>query len=290
MTKLRYDAGCGDPWMAAAMNSVACRGVPASAQARFDDLVICHWPNPNARLRVFCFPFAGGGASTFSAWPEELPADIRAQAEFCAVQLPGRETNMRASPFDNIAPMLDVLVPAIERHPRTPFAFLGHSMGALISFELARRLRRQGLRGPIHMVVSGHRAPQLPDRRPPIHELPDQEFMAKLRNFGGTPEAVLQNPELMELMLPVLRADFAVCESYVHASEEPLGCPITAFGGNDDSQVDRDELAGWHAQTINSFSMHMFPGAHFFIQSAQVLVLRVLAQDLKQVLRRLPSG
>jgi medium-chain acyl-[acyl-carrier-protein] hydrolase len=272
------------------MNSVACRGVPASAPTRFEDLVTCHSPNPNARLRVFCFPFAGGGASSFSTWAEELPSDIRAQAEFCAIQLPGRETNMRAPPFDKLAPMLDALVPAIERYPRTPFAFLGHSMGALVSFELARLLRRQRLRGPTHMVVSGHRAPQLPDRRPPIHELPDQEFMAKLRNFGGTPEAVLRNPELMELLLPVLRADFAVCESYRYASEEPLGCPITVFGGNDDGEVGREELAGWHAQTGSAFSMHMFPGAHFFIQSAQVLVLRVLAQDLKQVLRRLPSG
>jgi medium-chain acyl-[acyl-carrier-protein] hydrolase len=271
------------------MNSLARRGVPARMQTRCDDLITCQWPNPNARLRVFCFPFAGVGASTFNTWAEGLPPDIRAQSEFCAIQLPGRESNMRASPFNNLAPMLDALVPAIERYSRPPFVFLGHSMGALVGFELARVLRRRGMPCPTHMVVSGHRAPQLPDRLPPIHKLPDPEFVAKLRDYGGTPEAVLQNPELMELLLPILRADFAVCESYVHANEEPLGCPITAFGGNDDVQVSREELAGWHAQTSNSFSMHIFPGAHFFIQSAHVLVLRVLAQDLKQVLRRLPS-
>jgi medium-chain acyl-[acyl-carrier-protein] hydrolase len=271
------------------MNSVAYRGVAARVQTRFDDLIACQWPNPSARLRVFCFPFAGGAASTFNTWAKELPPDVRAQSEFCAIQLPGRESNMRASPFDGLAPMIDALVPAIERHSQIPFVFLGHSMGALVSFELARMMRRRGMPCPTHMVVSAHRAPQLPDRLPPIHELPDPEFVAKLRDFGGTPEAVLKSPELMELLLPVLRADFAVCEGYVHTSEEPLGCPITAFGGNADVQVGREELAGWHAQTSNSFSMHMFPGAHFFIQSAHALVLRVLAQDLRQVLRRLPS-
>jgi medium-chain acyl-[acyl-carrier-protein] hydrolase len=136
------------------------------------------------------------------------------------------------------------------------------------------------------MIVSGHRAPQLPDRHVHLHALPDHEIMAKLRSFGGTPEGVLQNPELMELLLPILRADFALCESYVHVSEEPLDCSITSLGGNDDERVSRDELFAWHVQTRSSFSMHVFPGDHFFIQSAQLLVLRVLAQDLKQVLRR----
>jgi medium-chain acyl-[acyl-carrier-protein] hydrolase len=255
-----------------------------------EDLVTCQSPNPNARLRIFCFSFAGGGASAFNAWVDELPYDVRLQAELCAIQLPGRETNIKAPPYTSISPLLDALAPVIGCDRSTPFAFVGHSMGALISFELARQLRRERRRGPTHIVVSGHRAPQLPDRQPPIHRLPDQEFMASLRIFGGTPESVLQNSELMDLFLPVLRADFAVCENYVYANEAALSCSITAFGGNDDGRVSREELSAWRYQTSSSFSMHMFPGDHFFIQSAQVLVLRVLAQDLKQVLRRLPSG
>ena len=261
-----------------------------NASIRPEALMTFQSPNPNARLRVFCFPFAGGGASTFNAWADELPYDVRVQVELCAIQLPGRETNMKAPPYKSISPLLDALAPVIGRDQSMPFAFLGHSMGALISFELARQLRRERRRGPTHMIVAGHRAPQLPERHRPVHDLPDQEIIASLRIFGGTPEGVLQNSELMDLFLPVLRADFAVCESYVYASEEALTCSITAFGGNDDGRVSREELSAWRAQTSNSFSMHMFPGDHFFIQSAQALVLRVLAQDLKQVLRRQPSG
>jgi medium-chain acyl-[acyl-carrier-protein] hydrolase len=270
----------GDGLDEASMNALICP----------EGLMTCQSPNPNARLRVFCFPFAGGGASAFNAWADELPYDVRVQAELCAIQLPGRETNMKVPPYKSISPLLDALAPVIGRDQGMPFAFLGHSMGALISFELARQLRREGRPGPTHMVVAGHRAPQLPKRHSPIHDLPDQEIIASLRVFGGTPEGVLQNSELMDLFLPVLRADFAVCEDYAYASEEALTCSITALGGNDDGRVSHEELSAWRVQTSNSFSMHMFPGDHFFIQSAQVLVLRVLAQDLKQVLRRLPSG
>ena len=138
------------------------------------------------------------------------------------------------------------------------------------------------------MIVSGYRAPQLQDPRPAIHHLPDREFLDHLREFGGTPEAVFHIPELMELLLPVLRADFAVCETYLCAAEEPLDCSITVFGGNNDAKVNREELSAWQAQTRRSFSLRMFPGGHFFVQTAQRLVLQMLAEDLRQVLRRPP--
>jgi medium-chain acyl-[acyl-carrier-protein] hydrolase len=161
-------------------------------------------------------------------------------------------------------------------------------MGALVCFEMARQLRRRSMPEPMHMIVSGHRAPQLQDHCPPIHELPDAEFQTQLRELGGTPETVLQNTELMDLLLPVLRADFAVCENYQYVDDEPLDCSITAFGGNSDPRVSREELVGWQAQTSKSFSVRMFPGGHFFVQTAQRLVLRILADDLKQVLKDLP--
>jgi len=253
----------------------------------FEDVVMCPEPNPDARLRLFCFPFAGGGASTFNTWVDELPPDIRLETEFRSIQLPGRDTTQRKHLLTRLSRVLEVLTPVFRSYLDMPFTFFGHSMGALVSFELARQLRRQGMPGPVHMVVSGHRAPQLPDPDPWIHQLPDAEFLAKLRNLGGTPEEVLQNPELLELFLPVLRADFAVCETYCYTTEEPLDCSITAFGGNDDRRVSREELSAWQTQTRKSFSLRMFPGDHFFLQSARVPVLRVLAQDLKQVLRRL---
>jgi medium-chain acyl-[acyl-carrier-protein] hydrolase len=242
-------------------------------------------PNPRARLRVFCFPYAGG-APAWGAWIDQLPPEVRREIEVCSIHLPGRDCNHSEPLFHELSPLLDVLDTVIASYPDLPYAFFGHSMGALISFELARQLRRRGIPGPIHLTVCGHRAPHLEDPHVAIHKMPDAEFRAKLREFGGTPEAVLQDDELMELLTSVLRADFAVCESYSYTAEEPLDCSITAFGGNDDAKVSRDELSAWRAQTTSSFSLRMFPGGHFFLQSAQVLFLRVLAQDLKDVLRR----
>jgi surfactin synthase thioesterase subunit len=259
-------------------------------QTAFDHLAMCQKPNPRARLRLFCFPFAGGRASVFNSWVDELPLDVRRQIELYSVRLPGREASRKEGLLSQLSPLLDVLAPIICSYLTLPFVFFGHSMGALISFELARRLRRQRVPGPVHMVVSGHRAPQLRDPHPPIHQLPDLEFLAKVRNLGGTPEEVLQKPELMELLLPVIRADLAICEGYAYRTEEPLDCSITAFGGTDDGRVSRRELSAWHTQTSKSFFLRMFPGGHFFIQTAQLHVVRVLGQDLTQVLRRLPQG
>jgi medium-chain acyl-[acyl-carrier-protein] hydrolase len=243
-------------------------------------------PNPRARLRVFCFPYAGGGP-VFGDWINQLPPEVRREIEVCSIHLPGRECNHSEPLFRELSPLLDFLDPAIASYSNLPYAFFGHSMGALICFELARRLRRRGIPGPIHLTVCGHRAPHLDNPHQPIHKLPEAQFRTKLREFGGTPEAVLQDEELMELLTAPLRADFAVCENYSYTVEAPLDCSITAFGGNDDPKVSRDELSAWRAQTTRSFSLRMFPGGHFFLQSAQVLFLRVLAQDLKEVLRRM---
>jgi medium-chain acyl-[acyl-carrier-protein] hydrolase len=251
--------------------------------------VRCQKPNPDARLRLFCFPFAGGIA-VYNSWFDELPRDLRSVTELCSIHFPGHEPNRRESLFSELSLLLDLLVPVIASCQDIPFAFFGHSLGALVSFELARRLRRQQIAGPIHLIASGHRAPQLQDPHPAIHQLSEPEFTAQLRELGGTPEAVLQDPELMELLVPVLRADFAICESYVYVAEEPLDCSITAFGGNGDSRVSRAELSAWQTQTCKSFSVRMFPGGHFFVKTAQMLVLRILAEDLKDVLKRLPQA
>jgi len=161
-----------------------------------------------------------------------------------------------------------------------PFAFFGHSMGALISFELARQVRRRSGLSPVHLFVSGHRAPQIPDLNLPIHHLPEVAFIEKLRCLNGTPESVLQNAELMQLVLPILKADFAICEKYIYSTEEPLDCPISAFGGLQDYKVSHDHLAAWHTQTSGCFTLGMFPGNHFFVQSARMQLLQAISQDL----------
>lgn len=252
-----------------------------------DDIATCKRPNPHARLRLFCFPSAGGAGSVYTSWSDKLPADVLRETELWSVRLPGREPSRTKPLYTELPSLLAALSPAITSRLTPSYAFFGHSMGALVCFELARALRSQGAIGPAHMIVSGHRAPGLPDRHRPVHKLPDIAIVAKLRRLGGTPDGVLENPELMEMYLPLLRADFAVCETYVYEHREPLECSVTALGGTDDPQVSREDLAAWRAHTRGSFSFHMFPGSHFYLQDAQSLVLPVLAQDLRRVLRRL---
>ena len=244
-----------------------------------DVWVHCAKPNPTARFRLFCFPYAGGGASIYHTWPEHVPAEI----EVCPVQLPGRESRLRTPPFTQLSPLLQRLAQVLRPYLQMPFAFFGHSMGALISFELARQLRRQHDPGPVCLFVSAHRAPQIPAPKPPIHQLPTTEFVGELRRLNGTSEAVLQDAELLQLMLPTLRADFAICETYTYTTEEPLDCPIIAFAGLEDCEVSRDDLAAWRDQTQSSFKMRMVPGNHFFLHSARTPLVRAVSQDLMRL-------
>ena len=137
---------------------------------------------------------------------------------------------------------------------------------------------------PIHLFLSAHTAPHLPPEHPPIYHLPDDKFMAALESYKGTPTAALQNRELMELVLPTLRADFSVSERYTYVPEEPLACSITVFGGMQDELISPAGLAGWREHTRGSFSEHFFPGDHFFLHSAQSLLLHALAQDLDRLM------
>lgn len=243
-------------------------------------------PTPGARLRLFCFPYAGGGASIYRTWSGVLPPEI----EIYPVQPPGRETRLREKGFTQVPALIEALTPALEPYLNVPFAFFGHSMGALTSFELTRQLQRQGGPMPVHLFLSGHRAPQLPKEGDPIFHLPEPEFVEELRRLNGTPDQVLQNEELMKLMLPILRADFELCDTYDYTQEEPLPVPITAYGGLQDVEVSRDQLSGWREQTSGQFTMRMFPGDHFYLHSARALLMQTLAQDLMQVLRRLPAS
>ncbi len=159
-------------------------------------------------------------------------------------------------------------------------------MGAFVSFEVARNLRTHGHVGPLHLFVAAQRAPQLPDREPPVHNLPDAEFIERLRTLNGTPLEVLQNAEVMEIALPLLHADFAVCETYQYVAGAPLACPIVAFGGVADKEINYDELTGWREQTTSSFIARMFPGDHFFVDSSRDLLLRTITNELLPFLRR----
>ena len=246
----------------------------------FDAWVTCPKPHPQARLRLFCFPYAGGGASLFRAWSDELAPAV----EVCPVQLPGRESRFREPLYTRLIPLIQTLGPLLRPYLTMPFAFIGHSMGALISFELARYLRRQQAPMPVYLFASAHRAPQLPDPKPPIYHLPDPLFLEELRRLNGIPSEVLDHAELMELMLPLLRADFAVAETYRYTADPPLPCPISAFGGLADDEVSEDESAAWREQTRSAFRLRMLPGDHFFLVKNQSMLLQAISQDVAQLL------
>jgi medium-chain acyl-[acyl-carrier-protein] hydrolase len=171
-----------------------------------------------------------------------------------------------------------------------PFAIFGHSMGGLVAFELARRLRSRRQPAPTRLLISAHRAPQLRDPDPPIHRLPDSELLTRVQILYGAPQSVLQDPELVELCLPFLRSDFTLCETYVYSSEDPLDCPITVFGGLEDRKASHHQLMAWRAHTRRAFQLRMFPGGHLFLQSAHGLVLKAVTEDLDQVSGRAPGG
>jgi len=238
--------------------------------------ITCPFPNPQASLRLFCFPYAGGGALSFRGWGTQLPPGV----EVRPIELPGRGMRLKEAPFTRLVPLVEAVVEALLPYLDKPFAFFGHSMGALISFEVARRLRRDQALNPVHLFVSGRRAPQWPDPDPPIHALPEAEFLGELRRLNGTPEAVLANRELMQLLLPVLRADFAVLETYCYEPASPLECPIAAFGGLQDPEVACEMLEAWRQQTRSDFSLQMLPGDHFFLHTSQSLLWQALNHTL----------
>jgi len=203
--------------------------------------------------------------------------------EVCPVQLPGRESRLRDPAFTHMEPLIEALMGVLPTYLDLPFAFFGHSMGGLISFELARELRRRGGPQPFHLFVSGRRSPELPAREEPIHDLPEPEFIEKLRELNGTPEEVLQHAELMRLLTPILRSDFSINENYTFKEEAPLDMGISAFGGLGDEEVTKDDVAAWAKHTRGRFRMRMLPGDHFFVHSAKDLVTEALARDLAEL-------
>lgn len=241
-----------------------------------DHWVACGRPTSPGRLRLFCFPYAGGAASSFSRWSDALPPTV----QVCPVELPGRGRRQKEPPFTELGPLVRTEVRGILPYLDQPFAFFGHSMGALIGFEFARELRRTYGLSPAHLFVSAHRAPQLPAPDRSTRTLADGELVARLRSLNGTSEDVLAHRELLGLVLPILRADFAVCESYTYSPEAALDCPISSFGGLKDPTASQEELEAWREQTNASFSLQMLSGDHFFVNTARGPLLQALARDL----------
>jgi medium-chain acyl-[acyl-carrier-protein] hydrolase len=224
--------------------------------------------NPRGRS-LFCFPYAGGSAAVFRTWAAGLP-----QVDVRPVQLPGRGGRLRETPFTRIRELAAAACDGLLPHLGEPFAFFGHSFGGLVAFEVARELRRRGGPEPFHMFVSARRGPRSPDPAVPLHRLPDARFLEEVQGrYGAIPQAILQEPELLALLLPTLRADLEAVETYAYVAEPPLRVPISAFGAVHDPWATRDDLAAWQHETDEAFSLTRFPGGHFYLEESEASLL-----------------
>jgi medium-chain acyl-[acyl-carrier-protein] hydrolase len=233
-------------------------------------------PNPKSNLRLFCFPYAGAGGSIYRSWSDLLAPAV----DVYSIQLPGRGSRLKEPLMTDLPPLIQILSQAIQPYLDCPYAFFGHSLGAIISYEVAHQLRQQDQPLPTHLFVSGRRAPQISRPIFPTHLLPDSELIEELRNYGGTPQLALDSSELMQLFLPVLRADLSLDEEYIYTPQGALDCSISAFGGIEDRKATYEDLAGWQAQTKQTFNLRLFPGGHFFLNSNLYDILKAVTKDL----------
>ena len=235
-----------------------------------------------AQLKLFCFPYAGGTSQIYRGWEEYLPPAV----ELIPVELPGRLQRLREPAFvsmpDLVESLTKIMTPLVDK----PFAFFGHSMGAIIAFELAKKMRSLFNRQPELLCVSGRRAPQIPSNKPTTYNLPKDEFIAELRRIDGTPREVLDHAELMELVFPLLRADFQLIETYEYNEGAPLSCPIVAYAGQSDEEANGELMSVWQSQTTSDFALHVLPGDHFFLRTSRSRLLGLLSRQLRECVTR----
>ncbi|MGW1894073.1 thioesterase II family protein [Streptomyces sp. NPDC002004] len=231
----------------------------------------------DAGIRLFCLAHAGGGTSLFRPWRALGPGiDVH------PVLLPGRESRLHEPPVHRIEQLIEPLYDAISGYLDRPYAFFGHSMGAIVAYEMARRFSGGPFGDPLCLMVSGRCAPHLQSTRPQFSALSDPEFVDALRDLNGTPTEIFDEPELLELFLPALRADFELNELYRPLPGPVLSCPVTAYVGADDPKVNRAELAHWHETTAGPFTLRAFDGDHFYLKGGRSDVLRAIEDDLRR--------
>jgi pyochelin biosynthetic protein PchC len=225
-------------------------------------------PRPDAARQLICFPHAGGSAALYRGWADELAADI----ELAVVQYPGRHDRYADPPATDLPALAADIVPAVLARPRRPTAFFGHSMGATVAFEAARRMPA----GPDRLFVSARRAPSVP--APPATAVPDDERLrAEVRQLGGADPAWLDDDELWDLVLPVLRNDSRMSRTYHYRPGPPLTCPITAIAGDADPAVNRADIGQWRAHTVGGFDLRVLPGDHFYYRRSLPPLMRLLS-------------
>jgi medium-chain acyl-[acyl-carrier-protein] hydrolase len=225
--------------------------------------LVCPRPDLHAPMRLWCLPFAGGGAAVWHPWAGAL-AGI---AEVVAVRPPGRESRFIEPAFVDLREMIPPLVEVIAPFAHEDYALCGHSLGGLVAYELARALRSHGLGAPRALVLCAVRAPHHAPDEPWLHRLPRLEFIESVEHrYGAIPPEIRDSPEVLDLLLPVLRADLQAYETYRHVPDAPLAIPVLALGGEQDGNVSRPQLLDWRDYTTGPFEAGLLPGGHFFPQ------------------------
>jgi medium-chain acyl-[acyl-carrier-protein] hydrolase len=231
------------------------------------------------RMRLFCFPHAGGNAGAYRDWPRGLPRGI----EVCPIDLPGRGARWAERPYRAWEPLVRDVARALQGWLDRPFVFFGHSLGSLIAFEVARELRRGGRPLPRHLYASARRAPQFLADSEPLHELDDARLVDLVcRRHGAIPPHIPAQPEVLRPLLPALRADLEIHASYRYRPEPPLACAVSALGGANDPLATAEQLWAWREQAAGPFALRMFNGGHFYLQAHERNVLSVMAGDLEE--------
>lgn len=242
-----------------------------------DKWFFCKQAKPQASTRLFCFPFGGGGASVFHSWADAMGDDV----EVRALQLPGRESRFREEMVRDIGSVVENITRALASCQDRPYAFFGYSLGSLLAFETCRELRRQNLDLPQRLFIGALSAPQLPPPHPPIASLGDREFTDRVEYYYQPQNEAWENAELRAFLLPLLKADIALYESYRYRDEAPLSCPIDVLAGDDDRATPVESTRDWSRQTSAGMTHHLLGGGHFFIDAHLDEIQRLVRKSLQ---------
>lgn len=249
------------------------QGFSAKVQTWFTNFDV----DGDASTRLICFPFSGGGANVYRPWVSRIH-----DTEIVALSMPGRENRFAESARDNLDSMIREIAPLAVQLMDKPCVFYGHSMGALIAFELARSLQSNYGKIPLKLIVSAYRSPERPNPNTIMHVLDDEQFVAELHRYGGTAQEILDDEITMDFITPMLRADFKLHETHRLQRGVKLDCPVSAFCATRDHLVNVDQMSGWSSYTTSSFSMRQIAGDHFYIKSTPEIVFKALNHEMAQ--------